>query len=147
MKRAEVESRGCTSSDVSATASRLILIAGDILINTPPSPVWPRRTAPPHRSPPKRNRNVSSRVRNATEKRAETTRRRRRPIASRPSRRRTNEPRVPGRARARGRALVSLRLFIYCCAKHRARRACDACVSRPDEDGVRRGLSVDRERG
>lgn len=36
MKRAEVESRGRTSCDVSATASRLILIAGDILINTPP---------------------------------------------------------------------------------------------------------------
>lgn len=92
--------------------------------------IHPRRdrTAAPHRSPPKRNRNVSSRVRNATEKRAETSRRRRHPIASSLSRWRTNRARASGRASASGRALVSLRLFIYCCAKHRARRACDARV-------------------
>lgn len=57
-----------------------------------------------------------------------------------------NETAPPGRARARGRALVSLRLFIYCCADKRARRVCDACVVNYFEYGVRRGLSVDCER-
>lgn len=81
------------------------------------------------------------------EKRAETPRRRRRPIKLNSERRRTNETRAPGRARARGRALVFLRLFIYCCAEQRARRACDARVVISFEHGVRRGLSVDRKRG
>lgn len=123
------KARNIASSDRAAAmrvvdASALILIAGDILIDTPAG-------ARPLRSPPKRNRNVSSRARNATEKRADTPRRRRRPIAARSGRRAANGARSPGRARARGRALVSLGLFIYCCAKHRARRACDARVSRP----------------
>lgn len=57
-----------------------------------------------------------------------------------------NEARAPGRARARGRALDSLRLFIYCRAERRARRACDARLDYYSENGVRRGLSVDCER-
>lgn len=124
-----------------AAASRLILIVGDILYQSAPGP-----RARPSRTTPKRNRIVSSRAPNAHEKRAETPRRRRHPIELGLRRRPANQTQPPGRARARDRALVSLRLFIYCCAKQRARRACDACVVRSYEHGVRRGLSVDRER-
>lgn len=119
-----------------SAASRLILITGDILINTP--------LARPLHSPPKRNRNISSRARNTTEKRADTASRRRRPMTRQRAWLAANSRREPGRARARGRALVSLGLFIYCCAKHRARRVCDARIV-ISEHGVRRGLSVDRE--
>lgn len=111
----------------------------------PPRSTRRRRSASPLHTTLKRN-NVSSRLLNAYEKRAETLRRLRAPMKSHARRSRTNQRAAPGRARARCRALASLRLFIYCCATWRARRACDARVV-PSEHGVRGGLSVDRERG
>ncbi|CAB3223313.1 unnamed protein product [Arctia plantaginis] len=124
----------------SAAVSRLILITGDILINTP------RRATASHNTQKKQERFFARFERNATKKEAGTRRLRRRPIAFRLQRRAANSAARLGRARARGRAFHRHRLFIYCCAEQRARRACDACVVRRREYGVRRGLSVDRER-
>lgn len=83
---------------------------------------------------------------NATKNEAETPRLCRCPIELNLQPRTANETEPSGRARARCRALVSLRLFIYCCAEQRARRVCDACVVYYCEYGVRRGLSVNCER-
>ncbi|CAG4948844.1 unnamed protein product [Colias eurytheme] len=101
-----------------SAASNLILIAGDILINTPP--------ARPLHSPPKRNRNVSSRARNATEKRA--GRRRGAGGQSRASRA-AERPMARGRRGGRAHAAApSFRSdFLFIVARNTAR---DGCVMR-----------------